>query len=186
MQETAFAIIHTATLRLRCMEHADSAALAALLSPDIGRELASWPYPTTPAMMKARVESVLGPAYRGDSLPCVIERRSDAAIVGWMVLRRDRDDRRRGALGYWVGEAFQGKGIARAAAISLIEAGFSRLDLDVIEAGAQIGNAGSFAVMRACGMVEAGARSVYASARDRDEPCLFYELRRSGSSRSAT
>ena len=140
-------------------------------------------------MMDARVESVIGPASRGDSLPCVIERRSDAAIVGWMVLRRDPDDPRRGALGYWIGELFQGQGIAREAAISLIQAGFARLDLDVIEAGAQTGNAASLAVMRACGMVEAGTRLVHASARDRDELCLFYELWRSGrpgSSRSAT
>ena len=136
--------------------------------------------------MDARVESVLGPASCGDSLPCVIERRSDAAIVGWMVLRRDPDDPRRGALGYWIGKLFQGQGIAREAAISLIQAGFARLDLDVIEAGAQIGNAASLAVMRACGMVEAGRRLVHASARDRDELCVFYELRRPGSSKSAT
>jgi [ribosomal protein S5]-alanine N-acetyltransferase len=48
----------------------------------------------------------------------------------------------------------------------------------VTEAGAQLENVRSFATMRACGMTEARARLVYASARGCEELCLFHEISR--------
>ena len=59
-------------------------------------------------------------------------------------------------------------------------AGFTLLGVDAIRAGAQVGNRESFAVMRLCGMTPVEERLVRASARDRDELCRFYEVRRSG------
>jgi ribosomal-protein-alanine N-acetyltransferase len=64
------------------------------------------------------------------------------------------------------------------AAPATVAAAFARLGLDVIEAGAQPGNAASFAVMRACGMQPIGERDVFAAARGRHERCMFYEVRR--------
>jgi ribosomal-protein-alanine N-acetyltransferase len=59
-----------------------------------------------------------------------------------------------------------------------LRAGFDLLDLDVIEAGAQLANAGSFAIMQACGMKPAGQGLVFAPARSRNELCSFYEIER--------
>ena len=64
------------------------------------------------------------------------------------------------------------------AAAATVSAAFERLDLDVIEACAQPENAASFAIMRRLGMVRAGERAVFAPARDCEELCVFYELRR--------
>jgi ribosomal-protein-alanine N-acetyltransferase len=58
----------------------------------------------------------------------------------------------------------------------LLRAGFAGLGLDVIEAGARLDNAASFAVMRACGMAEAGPRMVHAVARGGPEPCFYYQM----------
>ena len=91
MPEPLFPPKDNPRLRLRCITPGDLATLAALPSPGIGSGLASESYSTTPALMDARVESVLGPASRGGSSPCVFERRTDAAMVGWIVLRRDPD-----------------------------------------------------------------------------------------------
>lgn len=66
----------------------------------------------------------------------------------------------------------------REATAALVPAAFGFMDIDVIEAGAQPGNVGSFAVMRALGMKPAGERMVFAPARDREELCLYYELPR--------
>ena len=49
------------------------------------------------------------------------------------------------------------------------------LNLALIEAGAQIENASSFAVLARCGMVRGGERLVYASARARNKLCRFHE-----------
>jgi ribosomal-protein-alanine N-acetyltransferase len=65
----------------------------------------------------------------------------------------------------------------REAAPATVAAAFERLELDVIEAGAQPGNAASFAVMRVCGMQPVGERDVFAAARGRHERCMFHEVR---------
>jgi ribosomal-protein-alanine N-acetyltransferase len=102
------------------------------------------------------------------------------ALAGWITLERRKGELRRGALGYWLGEAYHGRGFAREALVAVVRAGFGLLDVDVIEAGAQTENAKSFAVMRACGMSEAGMRMVYAASRCRSELCQFYEIGRGG------
>ena len=111
-------------------------------------------------------------------MPCVVEGRSEGAVIGWVHALRSREDARRGTMGYWVGEAYQGRGIMREAAAALAPAVFGFLGVDVVEAGAQPENAGSFAVMRALGMRPAGERLDFAPARGREELCLYYELPR--------
>lgn len=109
-------------------------------------------------------------------MPCAITLKSNGALAGWLTLTKTESDRRRGSLGYWLGTQYHGQGFAREALNALLSAGFNFLDLDIIEAGAQPENLGSFALMRACGMAEIGKRMVHATARQRDELCVFYEI----------
>jgi [ribosomal protein S5]-alanine N-acetyltransferase len=148
------------------------------MTAEVSRWLASWPFPFTLDMARNRIRAMRELAERGNALPCAIVSKESEDIVGWITLIRDAADQRRGALGYWLGMAHHGNGIAREALSALLLAGFDRLKLDVIEAGAQPENFGSFAVMRACGMVMTSERPVYAPARDRDELCFFYEVQR--------
>ena len=64
------------------------------------------------------------------------------------------------------------------AATALLPAAFGRLDLDRIEASAQPENAGSFAVMRACGMTFRREDIIHAPARNRDESVHVYAVER--------
>jgi len=178
MPSDLFAPLPTARLHMRAPALQDAAALSALKTPFVSKGLASWPSPFTPQMARQRIESVRSAAARGDALPCVITLRDGKALAGWVALHRIPESPGRAALSYWLGMAYHGHGYAGEAARALIQAGFTRLGLEVIEAGAQLENAASFAVMRACGMAAAGERMVYASSRDRDERCGFYEISR--------
>ena len=171
-----FVPLQTARLTLRCPDPGDVKMLAALVTPAISRWMASWPFPFTLPLAEGCIEAARAAGLARQGMRCVIER--DAAIIGWIEIKRSQSITTVGSLGYWIGEAHQGHGYSREAAESLIPAAFSFLDLDSIEAGAQPENLGSFAVMRALGMHYLGERLVYAAARGRDETCLFYALER--------
>ncbi len=109
-------------------------------------------------------------------LPFAIERLSDDACLGWFSVTRTAQ--RRALLSYWLGEEHHGQGYLREAMQVGIPAAFRLLDLDVIEAEAQVENGRSLAVMLAFGMVPLCERLVFAPVRDREEQCVILELRR--------
>lgn len=170
--------VWTMRLKLRCVRPEDAARTSAMMTPAISRWVASWPVPFTPEMAAERIAAARRAAEGDRALPFAIERRSDGALLGWLGVHRDATDGRRGVLGYWLGEEHHGHGFMREAVPAAVAAAFEGLGLEVIEAGAQPGNTASFAILRGCGMVPAGQRMVFASARGRDEVCLFYEAAR--------
>lgn len=176
MEADPFPPVGTPRLLLRCLRPGDAAGLSAMMTPAVSRWLAMWPVPFTPAMAAARIAAARRAAAEGHALPFALERRTDGALLGWAGVHRDPANPRRGTLGYWLGEAHQGSGYMREAAAAAVAAGFAVLGLDAIEAGAQPGNAASFAVMRGCGMVPVGERMLHAPARGQDELCLIYEV----------
>src|SRR5260221_13801381 len=170
--------LEAARLQLRCVAAGDAAATAALMTPEVSRWVAYWLVPFTADMATARIETMRQLAFKGDALPLAIVAKPRGGLIGWVTLDRDGKDRRRGSLGYWLGERYQGKGYMKEVAPVVLAAGFKLLDLDVIEAAAQPENVGSFAIMQACGMRPVGEGMVYAPAREREEPCCFYEIER--------
>jgi ribosomal-protein-alanine N-acetyltransferase len=149
----------------------------------VSRWLASWPIPFTPAAAAERIEQWRMMTRLGDALAFAVADKTADELLGWATLQRD-DDRSSGSFGYWLAEPFQGRGYMRELAPVVLGAGFARLGLATIRAGAQIDNAASFAVMRACGMRSVGEAMVFAPARGREEPCLFYEIRADGRPRA--
>lgn len=149
-----------------------------MMTPEISRWVASWPVPSTHEMAATRIEAARRLARAGEALPLGVVERASGGLIGWVGFRRDRDERRRGSFGCWLGKEHQGKGCMRELAPVALSAAFEPLDLDVIEAAAQPANAASFAVMLACGMHPVGEGMVYAPARERDELCRFYEVLR--------
>ena len=103
--------------------------------------------------------------------------------MGWIRVSRIEASPVRGELGFWLGEAYHGHGYMTEGAVVAVAAAFHHLNLDAIEGGAQPDNAASFAVMRRLGMEPAGERVVWASARGRDELCIFYSVTRDRFSR---
>jgi [ribosomal protein S5]-alanine N-acetyltransferase len=178
-----FEPMETERLLLRCVAAGDAASTSTLMTPEVSRWVAYWPVPFTPDMATARIEAVRQLAFKGDALPLAVVAKASSELVGWAMLNRDDEDRRRGSLGYWLGEKHHRKGYMKEIAPVVLAAGFRLLDLDVIEAAAQQANAGSFAVMQACGMKPVGEGMVYAPARERQELCCFYEIERTRSTR---
>jgi len=177
-QPDLFEAIYTARLRLRCVRLEDVAPISAMMTAAFSQWVASWPVPFTPGMAIERITSARRAAADGRALPCAIERRTDAALVGWIGVTRETPHDRRAMLGYWLGEKHHGCGYMREAAPAAVQMAFQNLDLDVIEAAAQPENAASFAVLRGCGMAPVGERMIFAPSRNREEMCLLYEVTR--------
>ena len=173
--------MRTTRLTLRCVATGDAAATSALMTPEISRWLANWPHPFGRDMATARIAAMRRDAFAGDALPLAVVETVSATLVGWIILARNGAHRRRGSLGYWIGDAYHGRGYMKEAVRAVLQMGFALLDLDVIEAAAQPANAGSFAIMRACGMRPVGQALVHAPSRNRDELCCCYEIERASS-----
>lgn len=170
--------IATPRLLLRCAEPRDADALAMMMSESVSRRLASWPVPYTPLMARDRIAGVRMAAESRRSLPLVIERRSDGAVLGWISISRAPGDERTALLTYWLGEAFQGQGIMREAApLALVEA-FRSMDIALVRAAVQPDNAPSIAVVRLLGLRDLGEGRIWCPARGQEETCLWFELTR--------
>lgn len=178
MESDPFQPLETTRLLLRCVDAEDAAATATMMTPEVSRWVAYWPVPFTYAMAVVCIDAACERARRGDALPFAVTEKASGELTGWVMLLRDEDNRRRGSLGYWLGEKHHGKGYMRELAPAALAAGFDLLDLDVIEAAVQPGNAASIAVLRACGMKPTGEGMVYAPARERYELCHFFEIQR--------
>jgi len=170
--------VETPRLRLRCAEPRDATALAGLMNEAISRRLASWPVPYTPPMAADRIAGVRMAAAERRSLPLVIERRSDGAVVGWISISRAPGDAATALITYWLGDGFQGEGLMREAAPAALAEAFRSMDVARVRAAVQADNAASLAVVRLLGMVPLGGGRIWCPARGRDEPCLWFEIGR--------
>lgn len=173
-----FPLVDTGRLRLRCVEERDAAALAGLMSEAVSRRLASWPVPYTPVMALDRIAGVRMAADERRSLPLVVERRADGAVLGWISISRAPGDPRTALITYWLGETFQGHGYMREAAPAAMRAAFSLMDVDRLRAAVQADNGPSLAVVRLLGMKPMGKGRIWCPARGREETCLWFERSR--------
>ena len=160
-------MIVTSRLRLRPLRADDAEPTVALMSEAISRWTGSWTPAPTPSDVLGRIERHQAAETESRAIMRAIEGASDGRLMGWIGVDRLDADLRRGVLGYWLGEAFWGRGCAGEAAGAIVDDAWDRLDLEVIEAGAQPENAASLAVLRRLGMTEIGSRSHFAAARGR-------------------
>ena len=172
-------VVETPRLRLRCVEPRDADALAAMMSETVSRRLASWPVPYTPLMALDRMAGVRMAAAQRRSLPLVIERRADGAVMGWISVSRAPGDEGTALLTYWLGEEFQGHAYMREAAPAALAAAFAWMD-DVVRvrAAVQGDNASSLSVVELLGMTPLGEGRIWCPARAQEEACLWFELPR--------
>ncbi|SFU65059.1 ribosomal-protein-alanine N-acetyltransferase [Methylobacterium sp. 174MFSha1.1] len=170
--------LDTPRLHLRPVAPDDAEATSALMTPAVSRWLASWPLSFTVAMARERIAMAQTLAEAGQALSLAVTARESGELLGWIMLHRSRDDPRTATLGYWLGEAHQRRGYLREAATTLLPVAAAWLDVHRIEASAHPENAGSFAVMRACGMTFQCETVIHAPARSRDEPVHVYAVAR--------
>ncbi|WP_428392844.1 GNAT family N-acetyltransferase [Lichenicoccus sp.] len=166
----------TKRLRLRCVRPGDASDVSRLMTPSVSRWVISWPVPFTVEMATRRIDHALASLAGGDMLPLAIERMRDEAFLGWFSVTRSAE--RRALLSYWLGEDHHGRGYMREAVAAGIPEAFRVLDVDAIEAAAQVGNERSLVVMRDYGLVSVGKEMIFAPSRNRDELCVTLEIRR--------
>ncbi|WP_198376324.1 GNAT family N-acetyltransferase [Neoroseomonas rubea] len=178
--------IETERLRLRCAEERDAPAIADLMNEAISRRLASWPYPYTVPMAADRITGVRVAAAQRRSLPFVIERRADGAVMGWISISRAPGEDSVALLTYWLGDAFQGHGYMSEAAPAAVRHAFALMDVATLRAAVQGDNGASLGIVRLLGMSSMGEGRIWCPARGREEACLWFELHRPAEMAKAT
>jgi ribosomal-protein-alanine N-acetyltransferase len=171
-------MIQTARLILRAPEAADAAPLARLMTDGIARWTGSWKGTVTPEEVAEKIDLYLATELRGFALNRTAVIRETGEIIGLIGVRRLDDNPARGAIGYWIGEAWFGRGYAKEAARAVLDAAWDALPVEIIEGAVQLPNAASHAVLKSLGMAYVGERDEFASARGCADRCAVYEIRR--------
>lgn len=169
-------VIGTPRLALRFPQPDDAAPLAALMTADVSRWVASWPHPFSTAMALDRITAAEAAIREGRSFHRLMTGREDGAVMGWLGIALTGDEPRTGSLGYWLGTAFHGHGYIGEALPPFIHAAKTRLRLERLEAGVQPANAASLAALKRIGMTFVAERMHWVPARRREERTAFYAL----------
>ena len=172
------AILVTDRLVLRPLSLDDAGPTARLMTPGIARWTGSWTGENTAQDVADRILRQQQTEARGFALNRAAVLKATGELIGWMGVRRSDEQPERGALGYWIGEAWFGQGYTREAVRVLVPHAFKVLDIAVMEAAAQTGNAASLAVLRGLGMRHMGQREEFATARGASDLCDWFELDR--------
>jgi RimJ/RimL family protein N-acetyltransferase len=132
----------------------------------------------TAAMAASRIDHALTEIAQKQALCFVIQRRQEPASIGWLHIYRRQAQADIGELSFWLGAAFQHQGYAQEAANAALAVAFEELKLATIEGGAQVENQPSITLMQRLSMHCQGERLVWAQARNRYEPCVYYAISR--------
>lgn len=111
---------------------------------------------------RARVRAYRRDMRRGSTLPLLVFRRSDGAMIGGVTVSNIRLGASRSAtIGYWVGKPYIRNGYARAAISAVLDHGFAILGLNRFEAACQPENIASRTLLDAVGFAQEGMARDY-------------------------
>ena len=147
----------------RLCDHAQWAALREKSRSHLVRWEEDWsPHEMTPAFFRKRVKTFHRAMRRGVSLPLLIFRRDDEALVGGATLSSLRYGASRSAqLGYWIGAPHIRRGYGAAAVRAMLDHAFDALELNRVQAACQPANAASKALLLKLGFQEEGLARSY-------------------------
>jgi RimJ/RimL family protein N-acetyltransferase len=168
--------LETGRLRLRPVRADDAAILPALVTAKVGAMTANWAYPFTPAMARQRVAEAIAANAEGRVFNRLVEQRDDGAPMGWLGVVRSSADPQTGSLGYWLNDAYHGKGFLTEALRAFMPAAVAALGLRRLAAGARPDNAASIAALERLGMRFVEQKLHYVPARDAEELTSFYAM----------
>ena len=102
----------------------------------------------------------------GSGMGCLVWYREH--LAGWVELLNIDRSRRRAEIGFWLGQEFQHRGIARRAAMAMLEHAFTFLDFAIIHASTRVDNHRSRALLENLGFASEsqGDRIVYELTRE--------------------
>lgn len=173
-------LLRTERLTLRPLALQDAEPSARMMSPAIGRWTGAWTGTETADEVRERIARSLEAERDGRRFMRAACLTTTGELIGWVgVLRLDQEPRR-GSLGYWFGEAWYGQGYGKEAARAMADAAWEALDIDVLEAAAQVANEASHRILLGLGMRHRGRREEFAVARGAADLCDWYEIERPG------
>ena len=170
--------LETARMWLRWPRMADAPALLRHAGdPAVAHMTASIPHPyTEPDAARWIFSSRAGNA-QGSSLVLVMARRGKPTeAIGSVALHQTRPGV--ALLGYWLGAAFQGKGLATEAVSAIVDLAFRVGDVREIHAQAFADNAQSRRVLAKCGFRNEGRGQIDLPARGGVFTCERFRLER--------
>jgi ribosomal-protein-alanine N-acetyltransferase len=171
-------VLRTERLILRPLGLGDAEPTARIMSPAIGRWTGAWKGTETADEVGARIAKSLKAEGCGRRFMRAVCLMDTGELIGWVGVLRLDEDPKRGSLGYWFGEAWYGRGYGKEAARAVLHAAWDVLDLEVIEAAAQVDNLASHRILLGLGMQHMGRREEFAAARGSADLCDWYELKR--------
>lgn len=166
----------TSRLVARACRLDDAAALSHLMTANISRWVAAWPFPLSRAEATASLRDSIAAAERGDAVPTIIVERCSGHAIGWLKLSLTERETREFELSYWIAEPFQRRGYAFEIAQAAIRFAFTNCGAGRVIAGAQIDNHASHALLAKLDMQRDDDRMVWAPARQRNEVCRFWRI----------
>ncbi len=158
--DAIFAPLRTERFTLRALRPGDAEALHRLVNDwEVVRMLARLPFPYPRPLAGEFIASTRQQLVDGRGYHLAITGQDGAqeVFLGVAGLRLDGRQKRVASLGYWVGRAFWGHGVASEAAGRLARWAMANLDLDRLVASADTQNPASMAVLRRIGFREQGA-----------------------------
>lgn len=171
-------ILRTPRLTLRPLSAGDAAPTARIMSPAIARWTGSWTGSETAQDVEGRIARTLEAERAGRGFMRAATLSGTGELIGWVGVTRTDAEPGRGSLGYWLGEAWFGRGYAKEAARAVLDAAWTVLDLKAIEGAAQVPNLASHRILLGLGMRHMGQREEFAIARGAADLCEWYEVGR--------
>ncbi|HYZ20948.1 MAG TPA: bifunctional GNAT family N-acetyltransferase/(deoxy)nucleoside triphosphate pyrophosphohydrolase [Rhodopila sp.] len=156
--EAAFTPLRTERLTLRPLHPEDAEALHRLINDwEVVRTLAELPYPYPRTLADEWIASTIQELTAGEAYHLAITgHEGETEILVGVVGLRLQPGGRTGRLGYWVGRAFWGHGVATEAAGRMTSWAFANLPIDLITADVTENNPASAAVLRRVGFRQVG------------------------------
>jgi [ribosomal protein S5]-alanine N-acetyltransferase len=174
--------LRTERLILRPLTLGDAEPTARMMSAAIARWTGAWTGAETADEVGERIAHNLEAEQSGRRFMRAVCVAQTGELIGWIGVLRLDDDPKGGSLGYWLGEAWYGRGYAKEAARAMVDASWAALDIDVLEAAAQVANVASHRILLGLGMRHMGRREEFAVARGAADLCEWYELKQPGAS----
>ena len=141
--------VRTDRLLLRPVQSSDARATAALITPDLGQILLSWPYPYSQEQARERIDRAIEELNQRTAVHFAIESRDEKRLLGWISLWRHGPKIAR--IGFWLGSEFQNRGLMKEAAAAAIPKATEFLGVLRVEAVVLPFNTASIRVLEAQG-----------------------------------
>lgn len=171
----SFPSLHTERLTLRGYRDTDFNQMVDVLNNEnITKETANIPYPFTNEDALKRVEFITKGFENKTNYIFVITKNEKDSLIGQIGLHLDVQNNK-AEIGYWISEAFWGKGIATESLTALLKFGFEELNLNKIFATHFLDNPSSGKVLIKNGMIKEGLlKDEY---KKRDKYCSVNQYR---------